>query len=144
VLGDGVQLPRGVCLLEGDTQPMHVKASPNTIKGAYGILAGDPGRIAKIAALFDDPHEVSSYRGFAVFRGTLDGVPVFAAAHGIGSASAAIVIEELAMLGCHTRERGRPVRRGLPLRPTAPRFRRDLARRDASFSPRCAASCPSQ
>ncbi|KAA0154536.1 hypothetical protein FNF27_02265 [Cafeteria roenbergensis] len=102
VLTAGVQLPAGVDFLRGDAEPMHVKASPNGIKGAYGILAGDPGRIAKIAALFDDPAEVATNRGFTVWRGQLDGVNVFAAAHGIGSASAAIVFEELALLGCHT------------------------------------------
>lgn len=82
--------------------PMHVKVSKRALRGAYGIVAGDPGRISQIAKHFDDPEQLTTYRGFTVWRGTLEGVNVFAAAHGIGSASAAIVFEELAQLGCHT------------------------------------------
>lgn len=86
---------------------MHVKACKDTIQGAYGIVAGDPGRISRIAAFFDEPAEVATSRGFVVYRGKLEGVSVFAAAHGIGSAGAAIVFEELALLGCHTGETSR-------------------------------------
>jgi uridine phosphorylase len=101
--GSGITLPRGISVLTGTETPMHVKASAESLRGAgYAILAGDPGRIAKIAANFQHPAEVTTNRGYTVWRGTLEGVPVFAAAHGIGCASAAIVVEELALLGCHT------------------------------------------
>jgi uridine phosphorylase len=97
---------------------MHVKASKSTIRGAYGIVAGDPGRISRIAAFFDEPEEVATSRGFVVYRGKLEGVSVFAAAHGIGSAGAAIVFEELALLGCHTSEANAIMRISSPFAPS--------------------------
>lgn len=82
-------------------RPVHLGATAEDV-GGYAIIAGDPGRIPAIAALFEDPREVSTARGFAIWTGTLFGVKVSAVSHGIGSPSAAIVMEELAQLGVHT------------------------------------------
>lgn len=63
------------------------------------VAAGDPDRIAKAASLLENPKVVSRKRGYLVVTGEYSGVPVTLATHGIGAPSAAIIFEELAMLG---------------------------------------------
>ncbi len=70
--------------------------------GEYVILAGDPGRIPKIAALFDDAKQVAYNREYNIFTGYLDRVKVTACSTGIGGPSTAIAVEELHNLGAHT------------------------------------------
>jgi len=79
----------------------HVEIAPGDL-GEYVIVAGDPGRIPKIAAHFESPQEVTGNRGFVAYAGKLNGVRVGAVAHGIGGPSMAIVAEELARSGVHT------------------------------------------
>ena len=67
--------------------------------GEYVILAGDPGRIPDIAALFDDAKQVAYNREYNVFTGYLEGVKVTACSTGIGGPSAAIAMEELKKAG---------------------------------------------
>lgn len=67
--------------------------------GKYVLLSGDPGRIERIAARLEDAERVAAYRGFIVWTGRWQGVVVSAASTGIGSPSAAIVVEELANVG---------------------------------------------
>ena len=63
------------------------------------ILPGDPGRVAKIAALLDEPRQVASHREFNSMLGYLNGQPTLVCSTGIGGPSTAIAIEELAMCG---------------------------------------------
>ncbi len=70
--------------------------------GEYVILAGDPGRIPDIAALFDDAKQVAYNREYNVFTGYLEGVKVTACSTGIGGPSTSIAVWELHNLGAHT------------------------------------------
>ena len=80
----------------------HIACAPGDV-GRYCILPGDPGRVPAIAALFDDAGRWPTKPGsFASGRGTLLGEKVTACSTGIGGPSAAIAMEELCNLGCHT------------------------------------------
>jgi len=79
----------------------HIRCSPGDV-GRYVLLPGDPGRSALIAAYFDDARPVSQNREYTTYTGSLDGVPVSVTSTGIGSASAAIAVEELCAIGADT------------------------------------------
>jgi uridine phosphorylase len=68
----------------------------------YVLISGDPKRVEKIAAFFDDSVKVGDYRGFVTYTGSVGGVGVSACTTGIGCPSAAIVVEELAKIGAET------------------------------------------
>lgn len=70
--------------------------------GRYVLLPGDPGRVPKIAAFFDDAREVAFNREFRTFTGTVDGIKVSCTSTGIGCPSTAIAIEELINIGADT------------------------------------------
>lgn len=70
--------------------------------GRYCILPGDPGRCEKIAAYFDDPHQVMFNREYMTYTGTLLGEKVSVVSTGIGGPSASIAMEELIHLGADT------------------------------------------
>jgi DeoD family purine-nucleoside phosphorylase len=63
------------------------------------LTCGDPGRVAKIAQLLEGAELVNSHRGLLVYSGSHRGKRVTVATTGMGTPSAAIVNEELAMLG---------------------------------------------
>ena len=80
--------------------PIHVRAEPGDYAEAV-LLPGDPLRAQYIADTYlDDVVQTNSERGMLGFRGTWEGQPVSVQATGMGCPSAAIVIEELVMLGC--------------------------------------------
>lgn len=68
----------------------------------YVFLPGDPGRVPKISAGWEDVQEVCRVREYVVHTGMHRGVRMTAASTGIGSPSTAIMVEELARLGAHT------------------------------------------
>ena len=68
----------------------------------YVLLPGDPRRVEKIAAQFDESRKVADYRGFITYTGKVDGVGITACSTGIGSPSTAIVAEELTRIGAET------------------------------------------
>ena len=70
--------------------------------GRYVLLPGDPGRVPKIAAFFDEAKEVTFNREYRTFTGTVDGIKVSCTSTGIGCPSTAIAIEELVKLGADT------------------------------------------
>jgi uridine phosphorylase len=70
--------------------------------GKYVIMPGDPGRVAKIAELLDNPKHIATNREYVTYTGSLNGTPVSVCSTGIGGPSAAIAIEELIRCGCHT------------------------------------------
>ncbi len=70
--------------------------------GRYVFLPGDPGRVPKIAAFLDDARPVASHREYTTYTGSLLGEPVSVTSTGIGCPSAAIAVEELAMIGADT------------------------------------------
>jgi DeoD family purine-nucleoside phosphorylase len=63
------------------------------------LTCGDPGRVEKIAQLLEGAELVNSHRGLLVYTGSHKGKRVTVATTGMGAPSAAIVNEELAILG---------------------------------------------
>lgn len=63
------------------------------------LTCGDPGRVMRIAQLLEGASLVNSHRGLLVYTGSHRGKKVTVATTGMGAPSAAIVSEELAMLG---------------------------------------------
>lgn len=75
---------------------------PKSVRAKYAILPGDPGRVPKIASYLDNTDFLVSNREYTTYFGTLCGENVLVTSTGIGGASAAIVLEELHMLGVDT------------------------------------------
>ena len=79
--------------------PIHIRAEPGEYAEAC-LLPGDPLRAKYIAETYlDGAVQRNAERGMLGYTGTFDGKPVSVQASGMGCPSAAIVIEELAMLG---------------------------------------------
>lgn len=78
----------------------HINLDKDDIKGAkYAILPGDPDRVPKIAAFFDNPRKIGQKREYTSYLGQLNGQNVLCVSTGIGGPSASICIEELYQLG---------------------------------------------
>ncbi len=88
-------------MLTDTEKKYHLDITDNDI-GKYIILAGDPGRIPKIAAYFDNAVKVAEKREYVTFTGYLNGEKISAVSTGIGGPSAAIAAEELISSGAHT------------------------------------------
>ncbi len=82
----------------GMAKPLHILAKPGDIAPRV-VASGDPARVKQISTLLEDVRLVNENRGFLVYTGKWRGVDVTVATHGIGAPSAAIVFEELIMLG---------------------------------------------
>jgi uridine phosphorylase len=66
------------------------------------FVCGDPARVARIAAGWDEQRTVRVVREYTIVSGSKDGVPLTAASHGIGAPGAAVLLEELIKLGAST------------------------------------------
>ena len=66
------------------------------------LLPGDPGRATRVAGRLEGARCYNEYRGLLGYTGTYRGTPVSVQTTGMGAPSAAIVVEELAMLGAKT------------------------------------------
>ena len=65
------------------------------------LVPGDPARAARIASEWlDDGKLVMAQREFHTYTGTYRGVPVSVVSTGIGGPGAAMVVQDLASLGC--------------------------------------------
>jgi uridine phosphorylase len=84
-----------------DEAGYHVEAGPDDVANAV-LLPGNPERVDKITALWDDHDEVARHREYRTATGTYDGTPISVTSTGIGSPSAAIAVEELARVGVDT------------------------------------------
>jgi 5'-methylthioadenosine phosphorylase/purine-nucleoside phosphorylase len=79
--------------------PIHLRAEPGDYAPAV-LCPGDPRRAEYIAkTFFDAPRLVNEERGMLGYTGTFEGRPISVQATGMGCPSAAIVYEELIMLG---------------------------------------------
>jgi DeoD family purine-nucleoside phosphorylase len=79
--------------------PIHVRGEPGDYAEAC-LLPGDPLRAKYVAETFLEEVEQKNWeRGMLGYTGTFRGKPVSVQATGMGCPSAAIVVEELAMLG---------------------------------------------
>lgn len=70
-----------------------------TINATAAILPGDPARVDAIAAYLEDVKEEIFCREYKSVTGTYKGVRILAISTGMGGASTAIAVEELADLG---------------------------------------------
>ncbi len=68
----------------------------------YVLLPGDPGRVATIAAFWDEAHHVATNREYVTYTGTYRGAPISCVSTGIGAPSTSIAMEELARCGATT------------------------------------------
>ena len=81
----------------------HLGLTRDMVAGAtLAILPGDPGRVPRIAARFDNPTPLASHREFTSFGARVGGAPVIVCSTGIGGPSTSIAVEELAQLGVRT------------------------------------------
>ncbi len=78
--------------------PVHLRAEPGDV-AAVVLLPGDPGRARRAAMLLDDVRCYNENRGLLGFTGRAGGMPISVQTTGMGGPSAAIVAEELLMLG---------------------------------------------
>lgn len=76
----------------------HIRCSKEDI-AKRALTCGDPGRVVKMANLLERARLVNDYRGLLTYTGNYNGERVTVATTGMGAPSAAIVCEELAMLG---------------------------------------------
>ncbi len=79
----------------------HIRCRPGEV-GEFVLLPGDPGRCEAIARHLSDARLVAHNREYTTYTGTLDGHKVSVCSTGIGSASTAIAVEELAAVGART------------------------------------------
>lgn len=79
-------------------EPVHIRARKGDIAERV-VVVGDPARIKVLLDYLRSPRLVNDNRGYLVYTGYYGDTPISLAVHGIGSGSAAIVIEELIMLG---------------------------------------------
>ena len=86
---------------EGGGYQYHVGLRPGDV-GEYVILPGDPHRVPKIAAYFDNAEKVADSREYVTYTGYLDGVKVSCTSTGVGGPSASIALEEVANVGGKT------------------------------------------
>lgn len=63
------------------------------------LIPGDPDRVPKIARHLSDVQDLAKLREFRSMRGVYAGKQILVSSTGIGGPSAAICVEELAMLG---------------------------------------------
>lgn len=68
----------------------------------YVFLCGDPERVPKITAGWENVVEHCRLREFVIQSGTLQGVFLTAASTGVGGPSTAVMVEELAKVGANT------------------------------------------
>jgi purine-nucleoside phosphorylase len=78
--------------------PLHIHATPEEV-APIAILPGDPSRAERCASLLEDARCYNTNRGLLGFTGLYQGRRISVQTTGMGAPSAAIVAEELAMLG---------------------------------------------
>ena len=86
---------------EGSGKQYHIGVGSENV-GEYVILPGDPGRVPKIAAYFDNAVKVGESREFVTYTGYLNGTKVSCTSTGVGGPSASIAMEELVVCGAKT------------------------------------------
>ena len=81
--------------------PLHVRAQPGDVAPVV-LLPGDPGRVKRVAERLDGARCYNEFRGLLGYTGRYKGSPVSVQTTGMGAPSAAIVVEELALLEVRT------------------------------------------
>ena len=83
------------------TTPIHIRARPGDVAPVV-LLPGDPGRATRVADRLEGARCYNEFRGLLGYTGAYRGTPVSVQTTGMGAPSAAIVVEELALLGAKT------------------------------------------
>jgi uridine phosphorylase len=79
----------------------HLHLSAGQIPAAI-LMPGDPGRVKKMQATWDDGVELAFHREYRSARGTYKGVPIGAISSGVGAPSLEIATQEFATIGGQT------------------------------------------
>ncbi|MDS0292720.1 nucleoside phosphorylase [Halogeometricum luteum] len=79
----------------------HIELSAGDVADAV-LLPGNPERVDKVTALWDDAEEQAYHREYRTATGTYEGTPISVTSTGIGGPSAAIAVEELARVDAET------------------------------------------
>jgi purine-nucleoside phosphorylase len=79
-------------------KPLHVRAAQGDVAPVV-LLVGDPGRATRAAGMMGEARRYNEFRGLLGYTGTWHGRRVSVQTTGMGCPSAAIVCEEIAMLG---------------------------------------------
>lgn len=79
----------------------HIVCDPNDI-ARYVLCPGDHARATKIADRLDNARLVADTRGYRVYSGQYQGVPMTVCGTGMGGPAVAIALEELAHMGADT------------------------------------------
>ncbi len=83
------------------TAPIHIRAQRGDVAPIV-LLPGDPGRATRVAERLDGARCYNEFRSLLGYTGTYKGTPLSVQTTGMGAPSAAIVVEELALLGAKT------------------------------------------
>ena len=84
-----------------DDVQYHIGVGPEDVADSV-LLPGNPERVDKVTALWDDHDEKAYHREYRTATGTYEGTPISVTSTGIGSPSATIAIEELARVDADT------------------------------------------
>ena len=76
----------------------HLHLAPGQIPTTI-LMPGDPDRVTRMAATWEDARELAYHRGYRSARGTYKGVPIGAISSGIGAPSLEIATHEFATIG---------------------------------------------
>lgn len=79
----------------------HLEVGPDDVANTV-LLPGNPERLEKIVAHWDDHELRAHHREYRTATGTYEGTPISVTSTGIGGPSAAIALEELARVDCET------------------------------------------
>ena len=79
----------------------HIRCEAKDIS-RYCFVPGSHDRAKKIAAHLDNPRLVSDSRGYLVYTGSVDGIPMTVSSTGMGGPTTAICVEELGHMGADT------------------------------------------
>ncbi len=79
----------------------HIQCDPEKI-ARYVFCPGDHARAGRIADHFEGKELVSTTRGYVVYTGSFEDVPMTTIGTGMGGPTVAIALEELAHMGAHT------------------------------------------
>jgi uridine phosphorylase len=79
----------------------HLGLRAGTVPDTF-VLTGDPDRVAKITATWEEVRPLGHRREFVTYAGRYHDVPIGVTSTGIGGPAMSIVVEELAQLGVGT------------------------------------------